>query len=1223
MKILDIQFENINALYGKWRIDFTHPDFIQHGIFAITGPTGAGKSTILDAICLALYGRTPRLDKVNQSHNDIMSRKTGHCMAEVLFETKAGQFRCQWAQRRAKGLSEGNLQTPKHEISDAISKKILAHKLKDVAQHVESLTGMNFDRFTRSMLLAQGKFASFLQASADHRAPILEQITGTDIYTQISKEAHKVHANEKERLTLLEAEINGVVVLSPEDEATLLSNYEQQEKQCQLLSEQEKIYQRDITWLNHLADLTRDLDTNQSKQQDISQQWQAMQPDIHTLQQAEQALELNGQYNTLNNLRQHQRQDIQKHDALVQQQPLIQAKQATAVNQEKQLAQSKQEKKQQYHTLLPMLKHIREQDIHIGNQQNRLNEVKADDIQWQVDVQNLQNKTADLKLQKDGLKASIKTLKSTLKEHACDEHLHEQLSGIQQQCIIFLDIQSQSKKLQKDKKTNDLLLIQHEEEHQIIKQALHGKCQDLDMLQQKINVTQQALHTLLKKQTLPEWRTKKDELMKARESLHEVIHAATQAAQTAKGKEKHQTILQKLTIEHNDVSEQYEAMKKILHQGQLELDAWQQQCDALKAIQSYEKTRLQLQDDCPCPLCGSENHPFAQGNIPILDTAEKRLKKLQAQHRNNQAQYTAFTIQLEAMQHDNAHHQQQIEAYDLQYDKHRSMLKAYCQSHPMDVLDDDFLTPLQEKYQAQEKEIQCIQNLVAKAEALEGKQQALQVQCREQRDACERLKNKQVEVDGKQEYAKQDAQRLLGEHKENIIKQAALQEKLAKNLAFFGVQAWELHQLPKIQDALQQRNQYWQQQEKQLRESKQNNARLDLMYAAKQDELKQAQEAWLLKQQHVSEHQAKLDTLKQERLTLFAERNPDDEETALIGMIHKLEKEYEAARDASVQTKQAWKNLQRDVEELSLKIEASHKPIEKTQLAFQKTLKQHGFDDEAMFCQSLLSQAERQTLKDKIRTLEQQKNTLQANITRLKEDIKQQENLQYTTQTLNECQINLDAVKKTLAQALETTGAMKQQLKEQEASQKKLQAHLEKIEAQKRELARWTNLNALIGSGDGKKFRNFAQGLTFELVVQYANQQLRHMSDRYVLQRDQELPLELNVVDYYQAGEVRSVKNISGGESFIISLALALGLSQMSSKNVKIDSLFLDEGFGTLDHESLETAIDTLSQLQQDGKIIGIISHVDSIKERIGTQIQVHPISEGKSAISGSGCYAL
>ncbi|MDD2310733.1 MAG: SbcC/MukB-like Walker B domain-containing protein, partial [Desulfuromonadaceae bacterium] len=167
---------------------------------------------------------------------------------------------------------------------------------------------------------------------------------------------------------------------------------------------------------------------------------------------------------------------------------------------------------------------------------------------------------------------------------------------------------------------------------------------------------------------------------------------------------------------------------------------------------------------------------------------------------------------------------------------------------------------------------------------------------------------------------------------------------------------------------------------------------------------------------------------------------------------------------------------------------------------------------------------------------------------------------------------------------------------------------------------RWERLHSLIGSGDGKKFRNFAQGLTFELMVAHANRQLQKMSDRYILVRDGAEPLELNVIDNYQAGEIRSTKNLSGGESFIVSLALSLGLSSMASRNVRVDSLFLDEGFGTLDEDALETALETLSGLQQDGKLIGIISHVPALKERIGTQIQVEAGSAGRSSLSGPGC---
>ena len=170
---------------------------------------------------------------------------------------------------------------------------------------------------------------------------------------------------------------------------------------------------------------------------------------------------------------------------------------------------------------------------------------------------------------------------------------------------------------------------------------------------------------------------------------------------------------------------------------------------------------------------------------------------------------------------------------------------------------------------------------------------------------------------------------------------------------------------------------------------------------------------------------------------------------------------------------------------------------------------------------------------------------------------------------------------------------------------------------------RWDMLHALIGSADGKKYRNFAQGLSFEIMLNYANQHLLKMSDRYLLLRVKNEPLELNVIDAYQAGELRSTKNLSGGEAFIISLALALGLANMASKNVCVDSLFLDEGFGTLDEDALDIALDTLASLHQSGKLIGVISHVPALKLRINTQIQLHAKIGGNSAITGPGCRRL
>lgn len=209
MRILQLSFKNLNSLAGEWQIDFTHPDFVSSGIFAITGPTGAGKTTILDAICLALYGQTPRLSKITQNDNEIISRQTGECFAEVAFETAKGRFRCHWSQHRSRKRVDGQLQAPKHEIVEADSGKIIESKLAAVTKRVEDVTGMDFDRFTRSMLLAQGGFAAFLQATPDKRAPILEQITGTAIYSQISMKVHECTSEQRKILETLRMELGG------------------------------------------------------------------------------------------------------------------------------------------------------------------------------------------------------------------------------------------------------------------------------------------------------------------------------------------------------------------------------------------------------------------------------------------------------------------------------------------------------------------------------------------------------------------------------------------------------------------------------------------------------------------------------------------------------------------------------------------------------------------------------------------------------------------------------------------------------------------------------------------------------------------------------------------------------------------------------------------------------------------------------------------------------
>ena len=195
-------------------------------------------------------------------------------------------------------------------------------------------------------------------------------------------------------------------------------------------------------------------------------------------------------------------------------------------------------------------------------------------------------------------------------------------------------------------------------------------------------------------------------------------------------------------------------------------------------------------------------------------------------------------------------------------------------------------------------------------------------------------------------------------------------------------------------------------------------------------------------------------------------------------------------------------------------------------------------------------------------------------------------------------------------------------MKHDDEVRRKNEALSQKIDRQTDTTNLWAKLKNLIGSADGKKYREFVQGLTFEHLIDLANESLVKLTDRYTLEADEASPLTLNVQDHYRAGCIRSAKNLSGGETFIVSLALALGLSRLSGRNVHVDSLFLDEGFGTLDEEALDTALSVLASLNSEGKLIGIISHVGQIKERIPARIEVTPQSGGVSTLAGPGVTA-
>ncbi len=287
--------------------------------------------------------------------------------------------------------------------------------------------------------------------------------------------------------------------------------------------------------------------------------------------------------------------------------------------------------------------------------------------------------------------------------------------------------------------------------------------------------------------------------------------------------------------------------------------------------------------------------------------------------------------------------------------------------------------------------------------------------------------------------------------------------------------------------------------------------------------------------------------------------------------------------------------------------------LQQAEREFDQALAESPFSDRAVFQAALLELPERERLEQLKVSLEsklQQCRTLDTQAQNaLQRHLAQRPTTLSDDTALEQVQTHLSHLAQQLRENSARQGELRQQVKQDEENRRQQQNLLLEIEKASAQVEDWAHLNALIGSREGDKFRKFAQGLTLDNLVWLANDQLSRLHGRYLLQRKASEALELEVVDTWQADAVRDTRTLSGGESFLVSLALALALSDLVSHKTRIDSLFLDEGFGTLDSETLDTALDALDALNASGKIIGVISHVEAMKERIPVQIKVKKIN--------------
>ncbi|TDS76627.1 AAA family ATPase [Comamonas sp. JUb58] len=1131
MKIRSLRLKNLNSLKGEWRIDFTAAPFADNSLFAITGPTGAGKSTLLDAICLALYHQTPRLATISAGSNDLMTRHTADCLAEVEFEVKGTVYRAFWSQRRARDKASGALQGPKVELARVADGEILSTHSSDKLRQMAEITGLDFQRFTKSMLLAQGGFAAFLQANANERAELLEELTGTDIYSQISQTVFERARDARQALERDKAQAGGMQLLPEAERAQLQTEAQQLQDSLSRLQ------------TRHAA-----LQSLQRWQQQTAQAAQAQQLAQERLQHAQQALQAAA--SDLQRLQAHgPAQAIAPLNAAWQQ-----AQAATAAGQAQQ-----------------------------AQLQSRL--ADAQHQQWQLQqhastlVQQAQQR-AEQALQQ--LQTQQSDLQHWLQQHPAHAALGDQLSGWREQ---LAQRQQQQRQLAQEQAS----LQQTREQGQSLQQQMAAQASQLQQAQaaqQQADAAAQKAQTAQQNRLAPHggslgqlrahWQTAEQHQQAWQQLLQHAQQRPPLAQDAQQLGDALQTGAAPLLQQQQALAalrSQYKAQKERVGDKQ-QLLAQEQR------IQSLEAHRQALQPGEACPLCGAHEHPAIAAYAALdvtateaaLHAAQAELEALQQQGEQLSAAHAAAQTQQTSLQ-------AQLTAAEQRLDVWQQQWLALSTRMAQPIAEAAWQQPqaLAEAQQASAAQTAHLQQALAAAEAAEQALQSAKDTAHAAAQALQEAQHAQARLQQSQQDNHSQQQRLAQTVQQVQALAHTAEAALQASLAPLGLAMPPANGDDAWLQARQQEWQQWQQHSTQLQSVAQQLGLQQLQASQCAQEAQQ----WQQRLAHATA--------------------PALAGAATIALPATL------ADCAALleQTRQTLASLDGQAQQAGQQLAERQLAETQAQAAWTQGLQASPFADAQAFAQALLPAGE-------LERLSQQRDALQLALQRAgtvaEEAAQQHQQLQAQALT-EEAPEALDEQVKALEdernQTAERMGAQRARLADDDQRRSGQQALLAQIAAQERDSELWQRLDGLIGSAKGDKFRKFAQGLTLDHLLALANGHLARLHGRYLLQRKSSGELELDIVDSWQGDVARDTRTLSGGEAFLVSLALALALSDLVSSKTSIDSLFLDEGFGTLDGDTLEIALTALDTLNASGKMIGIISHVEALKERIPAQIRV------------------
>lgn len=999
LKILKLHFNNIHSLKGWHTIDFAAPPLSVAGLFAITGPTGAGKSTILDVITLALFNRMPRFDaKISSSEiekaGSVMTHFTDTASAEVEYEAGNQRYRSTWSISRNRN---GNLKDYEMTVAKLPENEFQTDKKSEVPAFNESVIGLNYDQFVRSILLSQGEFARFLKSDDKERASLLEKITGTVIYRKLGIAAYAKSQESKLGLEQKKQQIESIPVLTADEVRERTLGIRSSKQRMVEISGQltEKI--RLSVLLENREKLSRQIIAAEEQMTRLTKKLGEFEPEKQRLKK-------------------HQALDAYRGDLALYQNDTV-----------------------RYRDILDEISEAKTKIIQLesglGDSMKAMSALTGTEI-------GEENFLSEMKK----FENEVNILDSQIRQ------LREHGQKVQQKYTDFLDSSKENPVIQNIKG----LPFHSQLEFALGKQA-----------------------ALRSKYPNPRTQTEIWTLMESLREKHETLRKlATEAAQ----REENLALVADIKVRQHKLLEDLDSMQQMKANSSEELAACDKNVAQLRiekenklAVAGMEEHRSRLTAGSPCPLCGSTDHPYTEGHL-LFDLGKAELELREA-----------------------------IKKQDLQK---------------------DILAKITES--------------LASANA---QKESLNHQLNEHQKTISRI-----------EQAWQAGGSGMPDHKAVLLQSESIREEV-KTLTV------------EYEDAV-------------------TSGLLDQCVLILSELTSLASEKSVAEKQRMDKYTGQ---------DVSADAN-------------KIQNDYISARDLLKEYRAILHSKELDATAIKTSVESAGNRI-------AAPLKALGYGDISGALSDVLNDEEYKQLtktREQLSTEQTQITTTLGNLRSELEKLQIPPDNATTLSALKDDIKQLENERDTLNKSL---GALNTQLQKDKEMHVWKDREKKQLEEMTREATWWMHLGNLIGDATGNKYAKYAQNLSLRHLIQLANRRLRELNDRYILDVT-DIEADLTIIDLYQGKTKRSVKTLSGGETFVVSLALALSLSDMASENVKLESLFIDEGFGTLDAEMLETAIETLEKLQSEsGRTIGIISHVESLKERINTQIRVQKNGQGYSTL--------